>query len=378
MAMQETYDWEQQFYNIWKAIESMKANKERITVLGISRAVNIPGSTITSACKRIHALDGLGDIIDKLGACIESEQVHEQREAALTFVDKKTKDIPDWREFAELAKETQHFGERIDDSQRVAHIKIETDTPIAVMGSGDWHLGGQGVDYTAWVEDIEYLLSTPSLYMIEVGDDRQNMRNFRNLAGVLNQVLSPKQQAHMMRGVVEELTAHDKLLAKVGGNHDEEFDQRIFGEALQGYLLEKMKAPRFKNRGLIYLTVGEVEYTILAFHKSRFKSFLRRTHGAMREHQLSFPADLVIGGHDHTPGMEHLHHYTLAEQAGEVFGGETIFIKVGTYQDSEYGWRYFHNGGFAANYTVVFHPNEKHMEPFTSPRAAMRYVNSFE
>ena len=93
--------------------------------------------------------------------------------------------------------------------------------------------------------------------MIEVGDDRQNMRSFRHLSSVLNQVLSPKHQAHMIRGVVEDLTANDKLLAKVGGNHDEEFDQRIFGEALQGYLLEKMKAPRFKNRGLVYLTVGD-------------------------------------------------------------------------------------------------------------------------
>jgi predicted phosphodiesterase len=214
--------------------------------------------------------------------------------------------------------------------------------------------------------------------MCEVGDDRQNMRNFRNLSAVLNQVLSPKQQAHMLRGVVEELTANDKLLAKVGGNHDEEFDQRIFGEALQGYLLEKMKAPRFKNRGLVYLTVGEIEYTILLFHKSRFKSFLRRTHGAMREHQLSFPADIVMGGHDHEPGMEHLHHYTLAEQAGEVFGGETLFIKVGTYQDSEYGWRYFHSGGFAANYTTVLFPHEKKMQCFTNPRDAMRYADSFK
>jgi len=378
MDMQETYHREQQFYNIWKAKENINDNGQKISMLGISEVVNIPVSTITSACKRVYDLDGLKDIINNLGACINCDQAQEKQEAALTFVDKKSKDVPDWREFAELAKETKRFGERIDDSQRVAHIEIDTDKPIAVMGSGDWHLGGQGVDYTAWVEDIEYLLSTPNLYMIEVGDDRQNMRNFRNLSGILSQVLSPKQQAHMMRGVVEELTANDKLLAKVGGNHDEEFDQRLFGEALQGYLLEKMKAPRFKNRGLIYLMVGEVEYTILAFHKSRFKSFLRRTHGAMREHQLSFPADLVIGGHDHTPGMEHLHHYTLAEQAGEVFGGETIFVKVGTYQDSEYGWRYFHNGGFAANYTIVFHPNEKHMEPFTNPRAAMRYVNSFK
>jgi len=377
MVAVDKHNWEQKLYDLWIAIQKMKEEGKHIGWNELGAALDLPETTVRSALIRRHGLNRLQDVIDNLGAYISEDQHQEQIEAALIFSDKKQKDNPDWREWAELAKETQHFGQRIDDSQRIAHIKIETDVPIALMFSGDWHLGGDGVDYTAWVEDIEYLLSTPNLYMAEVGDDRENMRSFRVLSAVLNQVLSPKQQAHMLRGVVEELTANDKLIAKVGGNHDDEFDQRLFGESLQGYLLEKMKAPRFKNRGLVYLTVGEVEYTLLLFHKSRFKSFLRKAHGAMREQQLSFPADIIAGGHDHEPGMEHGEHYRLAKDAGETFGGEYVLIKVGTYQDSEYGWRYFHNGGFACNYTTVLFPDQKRIIPFADPRLAVRFANTF-
>ena len=122
--------------------------------------------------------------------------------------------------------------------------------------------------------------------------------------------------------------------------------------------------------------VGKQLYTLLMFHKSRFKSFLRKTHGAMREYQLSYPADIVAGGHDHEPGMEHHHHYRLAAEAGMGFGGETILIKCGTYQNSDFGWKYFHDGGFPTNYTIVLFASHKKMVAFADPRDAVTYMNN--
>jgi len=49
--------------------------------------------------------------------------------------------------------------------------------------------------------------------------------------------------------------------------------------------------------------------------------------------------------HDHEPGHLCLRQFPLAREAGMGFGGETYLIKCGTYQDSEFGWRYFGNGG---------------------------------
>ena len=366
----EMYDWNQVWFDLYKILEK---NEVSLSWAALGRALGMPWTTLREACKRRFGIDRTKDL-GRLGNLLEFEQIEELREAALIFVDKKQKDDVDWREFAEMAQSSKAFQERLDISQRTARININITRPIALMFSGDWHLGDRYVDYDTWVSDIDFLLSHDNLYLVDVGDDRQNLRVFRHLAAVLRQVLSPQQQAHMLRSVIEELTAKDKLLAKVGGNHDQEFDQRIFGEALQSYLLESMKAPFFPNRGLVFLTVGEIEYSLLLFHKSRYRSFLRRTHGAMREHQLSYPADIVAGGHDHQPGMEHLYHYSLAAQEDKGFGGETIYIKVGTYQDSDYGWRYFSNGGIVANYTVVLFPDKKKMLPFTSPQDAVAYM----
>lgn len=246
------------------------------------------------------------------------------------------------------------------------------------MFTGDWHLGDRATNHKQWMEDIEFILKTPDLFMVDLGDSIQNMRSFKVLAAVLDQALPPRIQAAMLREVVDALTDKGKLLAKVGGNHDEEFDERIFGQALQGYLLEKMQCPYFRNRGLIKLTLGGEMYTILAFHKSRFSSFLRGAHGAFREFQLSYPADIVAGGHNHQPAFEMMDAYTLAKEAGMPFGGESYLIKVGTYQDGDYGWKYFHNGGKPQNITAVLRPDIHQVRVFPTPQDAVIYMDGLK
>ncbi len=370
--MAERRDWEQLMYNIHVFVGGIP-DPEPITWVAIAKEIDVPESTL-----KTHMAEAGYNLtnIRQLGQDLHYKQQAQVNEAAVIFADKKIAEDVDWREFTKLAETVRDIEDRVDNTQRIANIDIETKKPFAIMFTSDWHLGDKGTDHKKWREDIEFVLSAKNLGLIDLGDDRQNMRQFFNLAGVLGQVLSPDQQAIMLRGVVDELTRKNKLIAKVGGNHDEEFDERIFGQALQHYLLENMAAPRFRNRGLIKLTVGETLYSILVFHKSRFKSFLRRTHGAMREHQLSFPADVIAGGHDHEPGMEHFYHYNLAREAGYNFGGETFLIKVGTYQDSDYGWRYFHGSAPPQNYTLVFYPDVHKIVAFTDARDAVTFMRT--
>lgn len=380
MAKKRTEEqWQHLLYEIYHFLAWWEDPDNLPSLREISRKFNVPFSTL------IHRLKLLGIdtrkprfVLRGIEQSLKLEQIEKAREAALVFLDRKEGETPDWREFVELAEANQEMQKRIDPSQRIATVQIKTDHPIAIMFTSDWHLGDGRTDHKTWQEDIEFVLDNPDLFMIDLGDDRQNARRFRVVSNILNQVISPKQQAMMLRGIVDELTREDKLIAKIGGNHDEEWDEKIFGEAIQHYLLEKMKAPRFRNKGLIKLTVGEQLYTLLVFHKTRFRSFLRQSHGAMREHQLAYPADIVAGGHDHEPGMEHHHHYRLAAEADMGFGGETFLIKTGTYQDSDYGWRYFHNGGFPTNYTVVLWPDEKKMLCFPDPRDAMVYIDGIK
>jgi hypothetical protein len=285
-------------------------------------------------------------------------------EIALVFKDRKQA-ITDWRELLNLAIHTQGLQQAADDSQRVATVQVVTDKPFCFIYSGDWHLGDGRTDHCQWQHDIDLVLNHPRIKIVNLGDSHQNMRSFKTLSAVLSQALSPPMQAKMMKGIVDELAEKNKVAAWVDGNHDAEFDERIFGEALQYYYLQTMKAPRFRNRGVLKIEVVNPNssqitqsYTNLLFHKSRFSSFMRAVHGAYREYQLSFPADVVAGAHDHVPGFELIYHYTLARDAGLAVGGESFLIKCGTYQDSDFGWKYFHNGGFPWNAAVIYWPAE--------------------
>lgn len=305
---------------------------------------------------------------------LTSEDEEELNKASVIFRDKKHREAVEWRRFLDHAINAQEINDKLYTKQRTAHIHVQTDKPIVVVYTGDWHLGDGTTDHETWYRDIKTIMDHDNVYLMVLGDDYQNMRSFRVLSAVLHQVLSPTQQAAMMRDLVDELTKGNKLLAKVGGNHDEEFDERIFGEALQAYLYEKINAPIFPNRGLIELQVGHETYTNLLFHKSRFRSILRPAHGAYREWQLSYPAEVVAGAHDHQPAFEIFWSYTLGQDLGTSLGGEVFLIKVGTYQDSEFGYRYFHNGGFPVNPAVVYYPKEHKKLAFMKLEDAIQFL----
>lgn len=295
---------------------------------------------------------------------------------ALLILDRKEVCPLGWRELLDLAQRTQAANAAVEDSQEFCQLHIDSDEPIAVMYSGDWHLGGR-VDYDSWAADIEFVLNTDGLYLVDLGDDIDNMRSFRDLSAVLSGSLSPKQQVVLLTGLIDELTAKEKLLAKVSGNHDEEFDERLFGQSIQGYLLRNMRAPRFRNRGLLKLTVGTTTYTNLLFHKSRFSSFMRAAHGNYREYTMHFPADVVAGAHTHAPGVEAIWHYTEARRHGFDFGGMSLLIKVGSPAKSAYGWRYFHHESYASP-TVVYWPHEHKKLWFLDPRDAVQFIRSLK
>lgn len=302
----------------------------------------------------------------------------QQEEATLVFQDKKEVDDIDWREYLDHAVAGSDLAKRIDDTQRHASIKISTKKPIGVVFTGDWHLGDGQTDHLLWKEDIQTLLDNPNLYVVDLGDSKQNMRTFKMLSVVLDQVLSPKMQGYMVKSIVDELTDKNKLLAKVDGNHDADFDSRAFGEVVQAYLIKRMKAPRFPGKGILTLLIGDIKYTAVLYHKTRFRSIFRPAHGSYREYQFTFPADVVAGAHDHLPAFELLPSYQSGPEIGASLGGYTYLLKVGTYQDSNYGWKYFHNGGRPMNITLVFHPDKKKIDPFFSMEDALRYLKTFD
>ena len=287
-----------------------------------------------------------------------------EAEAVAVFDNLKEAVTPDWRKIVDIASQTQAILADLNTHQRVVEITIETDKPVEILFTGDWHLGDGATNHLSWLADMDYVLEN-KIHIISLGDLRQNMRTFKVLSGVLGQVLQPRMQAELFMGIVNELAAKQKLLLLMDGNH-EDFDARIFGENLQSYLLQKTKVPRCSNRALIKLRVGTEKmgyqlYTILAYHKSRFRSILNPNHGGMREADFSYPADITAGAHDHKMSYQVSEKYSLAQDAGMGFGGERLLIAVGTYQDSEFGWQYFHDGGRPKMPVVTLWPDQHEM-----------------
>lgn len=311
--------------------------------------------------KRYHKLVG-GNFKEEDAAELKDDPTEKDLSDFVTiFHDKREKKDVNWRELLRVAQINQKVKGDLSDTQTSADVTIDTSEPIIVTLQGDWHLGHAAVQYDQWSRDIELIIETPGVFMIDLGDSYNNMRTFKTLSAVLSQVLPPDMQAAMFKSIVDELTSRGKLLAKVDGNHDAEFDERIFGEQLQSYLLANMKAPRFPNRGLLNLHVGKETWRLLLFHKSRFRSIINPTHGAIREYQMDFPADIVAGGHDHVPAASIVYSNMRAATVGAGFGGESFLIKVGTYQHdtSGFGYRYFHDGGIPVFFSVVFDPSNR-------------------
>lgn len=292
--------------------------------------------------------------------------------SGVLFEDTKVAEKVNWRDILAHAIDGNVLNDKLEYRQREAHVTIKTDKPIIVVYTADWQLGDGATDHALWYRDIRKIMDTDGVYMIDLGDSYQNMRSFRVLAAVLNQVLSPPQQASLMKDLVDELSDKGKLLAKIGGNHDEEFDFRIFGQALQQYLYDKSKAPMFPNRGILHLKVGKEKYTNLLFHKSRFKSFIRPAHGAFREWQMSYPAEVVAGAHDHQPALEIF--WAYAQLPGDGVGKEVFLLKTGTYQDSEFGWRYWGQGAIPIMPVVVYFPHEHKKVPFMNLDDAIKFT----
>jgi len=263
-----------------------------------------------------------------------------------------------WRKLLEIANETQGAMEALEVAKDIQERRIPGDPYPIVVYSGDWHLGHKATSYTRWLYEIAMLLRSVNTYLIDLGDNRQNSRSTRHLAWVLSQVLPVELQAQLIVSVTQELVGEKKLLSKIGGTHDSWFDQGVAGEELLRWLYRQNESIAFfENKGLLKLIVefeeGEKEFSHLLFHKARYRSFLSTLHGNRREYQLTFPAKVVAGAHDHEPGAEMYWHYGLSERAGYDFGGWSWNIKVGAFTSAE---NQFRDLGAFHHRTEVFCP----------------------
>ena len=257
-----------------------------------------------------------------------------------------------------------------------ARVVIETDEPVAIMMSADWHFGGMDVDYGAFEKHVQFLLERPGFYMQLVGDS-VNLMNLHRTAGTRKDVLTVDEQQEFLHSFIHETVEAGKLLSVTSGNHDDEFTERAAGLGLLK-ITAKHKVPYFRGHGYVDLVLRnskgvEHTYPIALAHKTRFSSFMNKLHGAKRIQQMAteffgpnrMPPRIIVTAHTHDPAMS---------MEGLTEDDRVLFIKCGTFKtDCTYSQRYFGQGRIGVP-TVVFFPDRYEFIGLPTPWAAHRYI----
>jgi len=257
-----------------------------------------------------------------------------------------------------------------------ARVVIETDDPVAVMYSADWHFGGIDVDYAAWHAHLKFLLDEPRFYMSLVGD-ALNLAITHRVTSARADMMTADEQADFLRTFIRETVERGKLISVTDGNHDAEFTERAAGISLVKLLAEK-RVPHFRGLGYCDLVLRhsggtEQVYPLALVHKVRFHSFMNALHGNKRMQQMAsefFGPDrpmprAFVTAHTHNPAL-------LTE--GLTPEDRIIHIKTGTFKnDCRYSQRYFGQGKIGVP-TIVFHADRFEMVGLPTPQVAWRYM----
>jgi len=300
----------------------------------------------------------------------ESSKSETTSETKLTFLNKKVSSV-DWRDFINLCNTNQEVIENASYTQDVVKIQIDTDKPVAIAWSADWHLGSLFTDYKSWQEDLEFILQTKNLYMATVGDLSENFpAKFKSARAPLQQILAPEHQQSMLEGILTELVQNEKLLMAAKGNHDVDFDEQLTGQSQIKRFMSRL-VPFFNGKGFAQIMVGSEMYTVLMVHKTRFNSYMHALHGIKQEYKETIPADIVVGAHTHKPGFECYHHYDMSRDLGYI-------IKTGTYKVEDEFSKSFWTKGVVGVPTTLLFPHTHKIMIFSNAQDAAAHLSLYD
>lgn len=289
-----------------------------------------------------------------------------EESVSIEFPDKK-ESVIDPYEWLSYAKEGKALQDKAKSSQNEATVIINTDHPVSVCFSADWHLGSSATDYDQLLAHHKFIKETNDLYVITVGDLIQNTRIAKpgGLVSIFEQVIPPHLQGKVAGKLFDDIK--HKLLAACWGNHDVERDEKLFGESPLAEHFSKDR-PFFNGIGKLTLIVNDIPYKIMLNHKARGHSAINPLSGNYKLFQLNWAADVTVTAHTHNPAMSTQYNYDQ----------KTIFIKCGSLQlEDPHADRYFGTTFWAAP-TVVFMPDRKEMTGLFSPEEAVAYMKGLK
>lgn len=272
----------------------------------------------------------------------------------ITFEDMASPTSLDIDEYYELLKKTNTAVMRLESKQTKTTLHIDDDKPIGIAFWGDWHVGAKGVDYEQLDADQALINATDGLYVIGMGDYKDNGNALVHPASTQETVATTDMQDKIVMRKFEQTA--DKYLAVIRGCHDD-WDKHNSNKDFIQVLCDITGAVNLWHGGIINLTVGDQEYRIGARHKYKNESGLNTTN-TQRNFVNDFGhCDIVAFAHKHYAEMQH----TVR------MGEETIYLRSGAYKRyDEFGQKLAGYEGGLGVPVVILYPDTHAMVPIRS------------
>lgn len=269
----------------------------------------------------------------------------------VTFEDKKEPTEADIDAYYELMKQTNDAALKMESKQTKATICIDDERPVGIAFWGDLHTGGKGIEYDQIDTDIELMAETDGLYIVGMGDYKDNASALVHPSSTQENISPSDLQDKIVQRMFEKLKA--RMLVILRGCH-EDWDKRNANKDFVQTLCDITGAVNLWHGGIINLTVGHVEYRIGARHRYKFESSLNTTN-AQRNFMNDYGhCDIVAVAHKHYAEFQH----------SKKMGEETIFLRSGSYKRyDEFGQKLAGYEGIYGVPVVILFPDKREMLP---------------
>lgn len=243
---------------------------------------------------------------------------------------------------------------------RVIERKIETDKPIAVVFTSDWHIGSPGTAHRQLREDMLTISNHSALYVDLGGDWADNFIVPALVKAGLGAVFAAgDEQCQIILYITKPLFDSESVLSVRTGNHDNWTRSLANIDPLYA-TFGHVPFLCARDGSVMNLQVGDQVYKIFRRHRPRWFSVFNPAHCVSTEYQRN-PWDFDIGVIEH----QHLSHYALFDGKERGDGSTTrIAVRPGTYklEDSyadEHGYYYASSEQVA----VILWPDKFQMQP---------------
>lgn len=262
----------------------------------------------------------------------------------------------DWREWSAKMQEMQTLRAESSYSQDTADIVLgDGESPVALAGFSDQHMGAWGCDYAKLVEMTDELVRTPNLYIGLLGDYGEYAIKLRSVVEVANNQIPPEQQTDFIESWINEIW--HKVAFATWENHGIERQEKLAGESSTKRLLNR-KLVYFNGIGHVTIRVGKQTYLGAVSHKFRGTSFLNPVHACQRYMRMEgTDREWAMMGDTHQPGMLK---YTDGDKT-------RVAVNCGSlYANNGYAKRYFSLTTHPVYPIIVFRHDRHEMTPYWS------------